>query len=173
MVYDTIEEKLSNLIDIEPEGENDTKEMSITLQKNMTFKFKVHTATPQAVKDAVNDLVHHFEDTLKYMVETVIKDSETFPVHIRAIKKTKVEVQKEKGNEYEVVNLAKYDEKQKTEEWDRLVCSAVRKMQEDGTFNEDDPKREEKLERRRQKTKKQLEEAKDQLWNIRNEENFE
>ncbi len=28
LVYDTIEEKLSNLIDIEPEGENETKEMS-------------------------------------------------------------------------------------------------------------------------------------------------
>ena len=34
MVYDTIEEKLSNLIDIEAEGENDTKEMSITLEEN-------------------------------------------------------------------------------------------------------------------------------------------
>ena len=65
LVYDTIEEKLSNLIDIEPEGENETKEMSITSQKSMTFKFNVHTSTPQAVKEAVNDLVHHFEDTLE------------------------------------------------------------------------------------------------------------
>ena len=82
----------------------------------------MQTATPQAVKDAVNDLVHHFEDTLKYKVETVIKDSERFPVHIKAIKKTKVEVQKAEGNKYDTVNLMKYDEQQKTEEWNRLVC---------------------------------------------------
>ena len=67
----------------------------------------------------------------------------------------------------------KYDEQQKAEEWNSLVCFAIRRMQEDGTFNDDDPKREEKLERRRQKMKEPIEEAKDQLWNIRNEENFE
>ena len=107
MVYDTIEEKLSNLTDIEPDGENKTKEMSITLQKSMTFKFNVHTSTPQAVKDAVKDLVHHFEETLKYKLETVIEDSEEFPVHLRATKKTKVEVKKEEGTESDKVSLAK------------------------------------------------------------------
>ena len=129
LVYDTIEERLSNLIDIEPEGENETKELTITLQKNTTFKFKVHTATPQAVKDAVNDLVNDFEETLKYKVETRLNDSEQFPVHLRAVKKTKVEVQKIEGKEYDTVNLAKYDEQQKTEEWSRLMCFAVRNRQ--------------------------------------------
>jgi hypothetical protein len=64
LVYDTIEEKLSNLIDVEPEGENETKKMSITLEKSMTFNFNVHTSTPQAVqavKEAVKELVNHFE----------------------------------------------------------------------------------------------------------------
>ena len=121
MVYDTIEEKLSNLIDVEPEGENETKQMSISLEKRMTFKFNVHTSTPQAVKEAVKDLVHHFEETLKYKVETVIEDSEEFPVHLRATKKTKPEVKKVEGTEYDKVSSAKYDEQQKTEEWNRLM----------------------------------------------------
>jgi len=167
LVYDTIEEKLSNLIDIEPEGENETKEMSITLQKSMTFKFKVHTATPQAVKEAVDDLVHHFEDTLKYKVETVNQDSDEFPIHLRAVKKTKVEVKKVQGNEYDTVNLAK------TEEWNRLMCFAVRNNQEEKTVTPEDTRREEKLERRKQKLQEQLEEAKEYLWNIKDDEDFE
>ena len=78
-VYDTIEEKLSNLIDIEPEGENETKKMSITLEKSMTFNFNVHASTPQVVetvKDATKELKDHFEKTLKYNVETILEDSE-------------------------------------------------------------------------------------------------
>ena len=62
LVYETIEEKLSNLIDIEPEGQNETKEMSITLEKSMTFKFKVHSGTPDlvwTVKDVMNELKDH------------------------------------------------------------------------------------------------------------------
>jgi len=139
----------------------------------MTFKFKVHTATPQAVKDAVNDLVHHFEDTLKYKVETMIEDSESFPAHIRAIKKTKVEVQKTEGKEYDTVNLVKYDEQQKAEEWSRLMCFASRNEQEKRTVNEDDPRREEKVERTKQKLNEQLEEAKEYLWKIKDDEDFE
>ena len=107
---------MSNLIDVEPEGENETKQMSITLEKRMTFKFNVHTSTPQAVKEAVKDLVHHFEETLKYKVERVIDDSEEFPVHLRATKKTKVEVKKEVGKEYDKVSLAKYDEQRRIRE---------------------------------------------------------
>ena len=76
----------------------------------------MHTATPQAVKKAVDDLVHHFADTLKYKVETVIKDSEEFPVHHGATKKTKVEAKKVEGTEYDKVSLVKYDEQRKTEE---------------------------------------------------------
>ena len=120
--------------------------MIITLEKGMSFRFQVHSTNPQAVREAVSELVHHFEDTLKYRVGTVVRDSGGFPVQINATKKTKVEVQKEKGNEYDTVNLVKYDEQQKTEGWNRLVGFAIRKMQEDGTFNEDAPKREEKLE---------------------------
>ena len=81
-MYDTIEEKLSNLIDIEPEGENETKKMSITLEKSVTFNFNVHTSTPravQAVTQAVKELKDHFEKTLKYKVETILEDSENFP----------------------------------------------------------------------------------------------
>jgi hypothetical protein len=173
LVYDSVEKKLSNLIDIEPEGENETKEMSITLQKSMTFKFNVHTATPQAVKEAVDDLVHHFEDTLKYNVETVIKDSEEFPVHLRATKKTKVEVKKVEGTEYDTVNLAKYDEQRKTEGLNRLMCFAIRSRQEEKTVTIDDTRREEKLERRKRKLQEQLEEAKEYLWKIKDDEDFE
>ena len=67
----------------------------------------------KAVKEAVQDLVHHFEETLKYKAETVIEDSEMFSVHLRATKKTKVEVKKEEGKEYYKVSLAKYDEQRK------------------------------------------------------------
>ena len=98
---------------------------------------------PKQSKKAVNDLVHHFEDTLKYKVETVTPESDEFPVHLKAVKKTKVEVKKEHGNEYDTVNLAKYDEQRKTEEWNRLMCFAIRSRQEDKKVQEDDPKREE------------------------------
>jgi hypothetical protein len=53
------------------------------------------------------------------------------------------------------------------------VCLAIRNWQEDKRIEEDDPKREEKLERRRQKMRGQPEEAKNQIWNIRDEKRFE
>ena len=56
---------------------------------------------------------------------------------------------------------------------ERITVFRNQKQTEDETFNDDDPKRDEKLERRRQKMKEQLEEAKNQLWNIRNEKRFE
>ena len=139
----------------------------------MTFKYNVNTSTPQAVKEAVKDLVHHFEETLKYKVETVIEDSEKFPVHLRATKKTKVEVKKEEGIEYDKVSLAKYDEQRRTREWDTLMCLAIRTNQEEKPSTIDDTRREEKLERRKQKLKEQLEYAKEYLWTIKDDEDFE
>ena len=129
LVYDTIEEKLSNLIDIEPEGKTETREVSITLEKSMTFKFKVHSGTPDlawAVKDVLNELKDHFEKTLKYNVETTLEDLEKFPTHMRAVKKTRVTVNKEVGKEYDKVNIEKYDETRKVKEWDTLMCLAMR-----------------------------------------------
>ena len=40
-MYDTIECQLSNLIDIQQEGENDTKEVTIILEKKMTVRLPV------------------------------------------------------------------------------------------------------------------------------------
>ena len=104
----------------------------------MTFNFNVHTGTTQAVqavKEAVKELVKHFEETLKYKVETVLEDSEKFPVHLRAAKKTKVEVRKEVGKEYDKVSLPKYDEQRKNREWDILMCLAIRSNQEEKLSN--------------------------------------
>lgn len=118
------------MIGVEAEGENETKKKSITLESNVTFIFKVHTAYPQEVKEAANYLVCHFEDTLRYKVETMIEDAEEFPAHIRAIKKTKVAAQKVAGNEFDTVNLVRYDKLQKSEEWNRQKCFAIRNRQE-------------------------------------------
>jgi hypothetical protein len=142
----------------------------------MTFNFNVHTGTPQAVqaaKEAVKELVNHFEKTLKYKVETILEDSERFPVHMRAAKKTKVEVKKEIGKEYDKVSLEKYDELRKVREWDTLMCLATRSNQEKKSPTEDDTRREEKLKKRKQKLKEQLEEAKEYLWTIKDDEDFE
>ena len=51
LVYDTIEQNLSNLIDIEPEGIHVTREMTIELEKKMTFQFRVHTPHPKELKE--------------------------------------------------------------------------------------------------------------------------
>jgi acetylornithine deacetylase/succinyl-diaminopimelate desuccinylase-like protein len=141
---------LSNLVDIEPEGENETKKMSITLEKSMTFNVNVHTGTTQAVqavKEAVKELKElkdHFETTLKYNVETILEDSEEFPVHMRAKKNTKVEVKKEVGKDYDKVSLEEYDEMRKVREWDTLMCLATRLPQEEKP-DEVDTRREEKI----------------------------
>ena len=68
-----------------------------------------------------------------------------------------------KGKEYDTVNLAKYDEQRKTEEWSKLIRFAVRNEQEERTVTPDDTRREEKLERRKQKLQEQLEEAREYL----------
>jgi hypothetical protein len=60
LLYDTIEENLSNLIDVEA-GVGETKEMKITLEKTMSFRFQVHPENSQAVREAVEGLKDHFE----------------------------------------------------------------------------------------------------------------
>jgi hypothetical protein len=51
----------------------------------------------------MNELKDHFEKTLKYNVETTLEDSGGFPTHMRAVKKTRVTVNKEVGEEYDKV----------------------------------------------------------------------
>jgi hypothetical protein len=105
-------------------------------------------------------------------VETILEDSEQFPAHMRAKKKTKVEVKKEVGKEYDKVSIEKYDEMRKVREWDTLMCLATRFPKEEKK-EVDDTRRDEKLEKRRMKMREELEEAKEQLWNHRNDEDFE
>jgi CTP synthase len=80
---------------------------------------------------AAKELKNHFEKTLKCKVETILEDSETFPVHMRAAKKTKVEVKKEVGREYDKVSWEKYDERRKVREWYTLLCLETRLPQEE------------------------------------------
>ena len=58
----------------------------------------------------MKELKEHFEKTLKYNVETILEDSEEFPTHMKAVKKTRVTVNKEVGEEYDKVSIKKYDE---------------------------------------------------------------
>ena len=88
-MYDTIEEKLSNLIDIQAEGENETRELIITLEKKMSFKFPVITSHAPVVIDAVRDLVEHFEENPHYKVN-VHADWKGFPEKLVATKETSV-----------------------------------------------------------------------------------
>ena len=53
------------------------------------------------------------------------------------------------------------------------MCLAVRANQEEKQSTTDDTRREEKLERRNQKLKEQLEFAKEFLWTIKDDEDFE
>ena len=122
--------------------------------------------------DAVKELKDHFENTLKYNVTTMLEDSDEFPVHMRATKKTKVDVKKEVGKEYDKVSIEKYDEIRKVREWDTLMCLAIRRNQEERP-ELDETRRDEKLEKRRMKMREELEEAKEQLWNHRNDDDFE
>ena len=96
LVYDTIERNLSNLIDVEPEGIYDSKEMTIELEKKMTFKFRVQTSHPRELKKSVRELINHFEGKLDYKLEKVtdsIEDSEeeSFPQTILLRKETVTE----------------------------------------------------------------------------------
>ena len=45
LVYDTIGEQLANLIDVAAEGENETKEITITLKKKDDVSFTSHKPT--------------------------------------------------------------------------------------------------------------------------------
>ena len=69
LVYDALEQNLLNLIDIEAEGGNDTKEMRIELGKKMTFRFQVHTSHPHELRKLVKGLVDHFEGNLSYKLK--------------------------------------------------------------------------------------------------------
>ena len=144
----------------------------------MTFTFKVHAATPEVVwkvKDAMKELKEHFEDILKYKVITELEDSDEFPVHMRAKKKTKVEIKKEVGKEYDKVSIEKHDEIRKVREWNTLMSFAIRPptLRERQEIPEvDEIRRDEKLENRRMKMRKELDEAKEQLWNHRDDEDF-
>ena len=106
---------MSNLIDIEAEGVSENKEMRIMLEKSMPFRFPAHSSNPQIVREAVKELIHHFEETLNYKVGIVIRDSGGFPKEINTTKQIKVEVQKKIRREYDTVNLVKYVEQQNTE----------------------------------------------------------
>lgn len=138
--------------DIEAKGVNEAKEMKITLEKTMTFKFQVHPTMPELVKKAMADLVKHFDRTRKYHLE-VKYDSNDLPEEYKACKRTRVEVKKDEGREYDTVSLKKYDEQQRQEDWMRILCFAKRPSTT--AVRGDDPKREEKLERRRQKMNEQ------------------
>ena len=73
--------------------------MKITLEKSMSFTFPVHSTNSEVVGEAVRQPIHHFEETLKYKVGLVIRDSGNFPKEIHATKRTKVKVQKERKKE--------------------------------------------------------------------------
>jgi hypothetical protein len=162
---------LSNLIDVEA-GVRETKEMKITLEKTMSFRFQVHSENPEVVRLAVRGLEDHFEKILNYKVGLVTSDSDGFVEGIQATKRTRVEVKKEEKTGYDTINLVKYDEQQRKEEWNRLLCFAIQPREEEPS-REDDQRRKEKLKKRKQKMTEQLEEAKEQLWDIRDEGNFE
>jgi hypothetical protein len=63
--------------------------------------------------------------------------------------------------------MSEYDEQRKTEEWNKLMCFSVHKD------IADEKRREEKLKRRKQQMREELDEAKEQLWNHRDDEDFE
>ena len=91
---------------------------------------------------------------------------------MRAVKKTRVTVNKEVGKEYDKVSIEKYDEIRKVKDWDTLMCLAMRTNQEERS-KIDETRRDEKLENRRMKMREELDEAKEQLWNHRNDDDFE
>ena len=59
---DTIEQNLPNLIDVEPEGIYDSKEMTIELDKKMTFRFRVQTSRPTELKKSVKELIDDLKE---------------------------------------------------------------------------------------------------------------
>ena len=48
-------------MDTEAEGESETREMRIELEKKMIFRFQVHTSHPQESRKSVKELVDHVE----------------------------------------------------------------------------------------------------------------
>ena len=56
----------------------------------------------------------------------MLEDSDEFPVHMRATKRSKVNVKKEVGKEYDKVSIEKYDEIRKVRELDTLMSLATR-----------------------------------------------
>ena len=82
----------------------------------MSFRFQVCSSNPHVVREAVEEVVHHFEESLNYKVEKVQHDSTRFPKEVTAQKKTRVEVKKEERGTVSTVSLVKFNEQQQEEE---------------------------------------------------------
>jgi hypothetical protein len=142
LVYDTIEQNLSNLIDVQPEGVYDSKEMTIELEKKMTFKFRVHTSHPKELKRSVDELINHFEGKLDYKLEKVTdstedSEEESFPQNILMRKETVTEERTPpEGHHMKTISMAEYKERKEQEEFSRRMNYALRPRQNDEKYQE-------------------------------------
>ena len=188
LVYNTIETNLSNLIDDEPEGVHDSKEMTIELEKKRTFKVRVHTSHPKKLKKSVRELINHFEKRLDYKLKEVTEsnddsEEESFTQNIRLRKETATEGEKLQGRPYEMntVSVAEYKERKEQEEFSKRINYTLRPREQDQVYQkwieeqraETEQKREGKLQRRKNKMREKLEEAKDHLWKTRDDPDFD
>ena len=186
MVFNTIESKLSNLIDESEEGIHDSKEMTIELEKKMTFKIRVHMSHPKELKKSIKELIDHFEGKLDYKLKATTEgredsDEETYIQNIRLKKETVTEGERVQGLFGMKTNIAEYYELKKQEELRDRMNYALRPRYKDHIYqkwndeqrSETERKREEKLQKRRNKMREKLEDAKDILLKIKDEPDFD
>ena len=84
---------------------------------------KSQSSGEEEVKDAMKDLMHHFEENLGYKA-TVHDDEDRFPKTLEAKKETSLSVKKDDRGTYTWVDVEKFNEIQEKVEWRRLVCFA-------------------------------------------------
>jgi hypothetical protein len=135
----------------------------------------------------VRELINHFERRLDYKLEKVTESNEDseeegFPQNIRMRKETVTERKiSPEGHEMNTISMVEYKERKEQEEFSKRMNYALRPREQDQEYQtwteeqraETEKKREEKLQKRKNKMLEKLEEAKDHLWKIRDDPDFE
>ena len=88
--------------------------------------------TPE-VKDAMKDLMHHFEENFGY--KATVHDEDRFPKTLEAKKETSLRIRKDDRGTFTWIDLVKVNEHQQQEEWNKLLCFADHQKNSKGQTN--------------------------------------
>ena len=58
-MFDTIQDKMKNVLDLYVEDSTESKEMKIALEKKMSFRFPANSTNLSEVQRSVKNLVNH------------------------------------------------------------------------------------------------------------------